>query len=104
MRDDRASRKRREAELRQALRRETGPLRDEVRRLEQAVTAAEGEVAELTRRLSDPAVYDDPERAREMAEAHGRAKDRAAALMDAWEERQAALEEAESRVHERFGA
>ncbi len=104
VREDRASRKRHEAELRQALRRETGPLRDEVRRLEQAVTAAEGEVAELTRRLADPGVYDDPERARELAEAHGRAKDRAAALMDAWEERQVALEEAESRVHERFGA
>jgi ATP-binding cassette subfamily F protein 3 len=101
--DDRADRRRRDADLRRALKAETGTLRNEVARLETAVSQAEGEVAELTRALADPAVYDDPDRARDLAAAHGDAKDRAARLMGEWEERQTRLEEAEARVHARFG-
>ncbi len=103
-REDKADRKRREAELRQALKAETGTLRNEVSRLETAVSTAEEEVAELTRALADPAVYDDPDKARDLAAAHGEAKDRAASLMADWEDRQSRLEEAEARVHARFRA
>ena len=103
-REDKADRKRREAELRQTLKRETGTLRNEVSRLESAVSQAEADVAELTRALADPAVYDDPDKARDLAVAHGEAKDRAARLMADWEDRLLALEEAEAAVHARFGA
>ncbi len=103
-REDKATRKRREAELRQALKQETGTLRNEVSRLESAVAKAEAEVAELTRALADPAVYDDPDRARDLAVAHGEAKDRAGQLMADWEDRLLRLEEAEARVQARFAS
>ena len=103
-REDKATRKRREAELRQALKQETGTLRNEVSRLESAVAKAEAEVAELTLALADPAVYDDPDRARDLAVAHGEAKDRAGQPMADWEDRLLRLEEAEARVQARFAS
>ena len=66
---------------------------------EQPVSEAEvAEVAELTRTLADPGVYDDAGRVKDLVTRHGDAKDRAARLLDAWEEAQLALEEAESQV------
>ena len=99
---DRAAQRRQDADLRAALSRETGDLRRTVARLEADVSRVEAEVADLTRQLADPTVYDDPDRARELSRAHGDAKDRAAQLMADWEEHQLRLEEAEARVHGRF--
>jgi hypothetical protein len=101
-RDDRSARRRQDAAFRAAMQQETGVLRREVARLEREVTLAEGAVAELTRRLADPAIYDDPAHARKVALAHGHAKDRAQALMSDWEARQIELDAAEARVQDRF--
>jgi ATP-binding cassette, subfamily F, member 3 len=59
-RDERSERKRRDAELRNAMHRATADLRRAVQRLERQVADAEAEVADLNRRLADPAVYGDP--------------------------------------------
>jgi ATP-binding cassette, subfamily F, member 3 len=97
-RDDRQRAKREEARRRNARHRATRDLRDRVERVEQALVTAEAEVAELTRTLADPQVYDDGERVRELVSRHGDAKDRASRLLDEWEEAQVALEEAEATV------
>jgi ATP-binding cassette, subfamily F, member 3 len=97
-RRDRQRDKRQEARRRNAMYRATKGLRAEVERIEGQLGRAEAEVAELTRQLADPAVYDDPARARTLVEAHGRAKDEAGELLDAWEKAQLALEEAEAEV------
>jgi ATP-binding cassette subfamily F protein 3 len=60
---------------------------------ERAVATAEAQVAELNRRLADPAVYDDHARARELVAAHDAAKDRSARAMRIWEDAQLALED-----------
>jgi ATP-binding cassette, subfamily F, member 3 len=103
-REDRAERKRREAERRNRLHRETGALRREAARLEEAVSVAEAEVAEINRLLADPAVYDDPTRARELVARHGEVKDRANDLMAQWERAHLELEAAEARVEQELGA
>jgi ATP-binding cassette subfamily F protein 3 len=97
-------RKRREAERRNRLHRETRHLRDRVAVLEAEVSAAESEVAELTRALADPAVYDDPARAKDLVVRHGEAKDRAGELMAGWEAALLELEAAEARVDAELGA
>ncbi len=88
--------KRREAEARNARYRATKDRKREVDRIERELMAAESEVAQLTRRLADPAVYEDAARVKELVAAHGTAKDRAAGLMDRWERAQLALEAAEA--------
>ncbi|MDX1659200.1 MAG: ABC-F family ATP-binding cassette domain-containing protein [Nitriliruptorales bacterium] len=90
--------KRREAERRNALYRATKDLRSEVEEVEEALVAAEAEVAELTRQLADPAVYEDDDRVKELVNQHGQAKDRAAELLEQWERVQLQLEAAERRV------
>jgi ATP-binding cassette, subfamily F, member 3 len=97
-RRDRQRDKRQEARRRNAMYRATKDLRAEVERVEAALGRAEAEVADLTRRLADPSVYEDAEEARVLVESHGRAKDEAGALLDAWEKAQLALEEAEAEV------
>ncbi len=57
-----ADAKRAEAERRNAVHRETKDLRRRLERVERELGAAEAEVAELTRTLADPAVYDDPDK------------------------------------------
>jgi ATP-binding cassette, subfamily F, member 3 len=99
---DRDRDKRREAERRNARHRATKDLKRTVERLERELGQAEGRVAELTRQLADPAVYDDSERVKGLVADHGAAKDRAAELLDAWEEAQLALEEAEEQVETAF--
>jgi ATP-binding cassette, subfamily F, member 3 len=79
------ARKREEAEARNRLYRQTKDLRRQLERSEAALVAAEAEVAELTRRLADPAAYEDAERVKELVSAHNAAKDRAAELMVQWE-------------------
>ena len=94
--------KRREAERRNARYRATRELRSRVERIEAELVAAEAEVAELTRALADPAVYEDGARVRDLVARHGAAKDRAATLLDGWEGAQLALEQAEAEVEARF--
>jgi ATP-binding cassette, subfamily F, member 3 len=92
--------KRREAEQRQQHHAATKDLKKEVSRVEKALARAEGQVADLTRAMADPAVYDDTDRVRRLVDEHASAKDEAAALMDRWEAAQIALEEAESSLAE----
>jgi ATP-binding cassette subfamily F protein 3 len=101
-RQDRAERKRRDAERRNAMHRATSDLRRTVQRLERQVADAEAEVAELNRRLADPGVYEDQDKARELVLAHGRVKDTANDLMAQWERALLELESAEAAVHAEF--
>jgi ATP-binding cassette subfamily F protein 3 len=87
--------KRHQAEQRQHRHAATKDLKREVSRLETALSRAEAEVAELTRQLSDPAVYQDADRVKALVARHAAAKDESATLMDRWERAQLALEEAE---------
>ena len=85
---DRAERRRASAQARAA----TSKLRRRVADLERAWAAADAEVGDLHRRLSDPAVYDRPEEVHALASAHEDAADRAAALLAEWEASLAELE------------
>ncbi|MYH76158.1 MAG: ABC-F family ATP-binding cassette domain-containing protein [Acidimicrobiaceae bacterium] len=85
---DRVERRRASAQARAA----TSKLRRRVTDLERAWAAADAEVGELHRRLSDPAVYDRPEEVHVLASAHEEAADRAAALLAEWEASLAELE------------
>ena len=85
---ERAERRRSSAQARAA----TSKLRRRVADLERAWAAADTEVAELHRRLSDPAVYDRPEEVHALASAHEEAADRAATLLAEWEASLAELE------------
>ncbi len=70
----------------------SGRLRRRVTELERAWEAADSEVADLHRRLSDPAVYERPEEVHALACAHERAAARAASLLADWETSLAELE------------
>ncbi|MFN8051598.1 MAG: ABC-F family ATP-binding cassette domain-containing protein [Acidimicrobiales bacterium] len=72
-------------------------LRKNIARIERELAAAETEVAELNRQLSDPAVFGDHERATLVAKQFGEAKDRSVALMDEWTDASTALEQAGQR-------
>ncbi len=101
-RPDRANEKKRAADKRQAMHRATKDLKDEVKRVEKALERAESDVAELTRVLADPKVYEDEARVKKLVEAHGAAKDHAGQLMERWEAAQLALDEAAGAVEARF--
>ncbi|HKJ57217.1 MAG TPA: ABC-F family ATP-binding cassette domain-containing protein [Nitriliruptoraceae bacterium] len=60
---------------------------------ERAVSTAEAQAAELNRRLADPGIYDDHERAQKLVAAHDAAKDRSVRAMRIWEDAQMELEE-----------
>jgi ATP-binding cassette, subfamily F, member 3 len=92
--------KRGEAEARNARYRATKDLKKQVQRVERELGRAESTVAELTRRLADPAVYEDQELVKQLVADHGAAKDLAATLMDRWERVQLALEEAEAALED----
>ena len=87
---DRAERRRASAAARAA----TSRLRRRVADLERAWEAADTEVAELHRRLSDPSVYERPEEVHALASAHEVAAARAASLLADWESSLAELESA----------
>jgi ATP-binding cassette, subfamily F, member 3 len=89
-------RKRTEAERRNRLYRATKDLRVELATLEEQLEAAERDVAETTRLLAAPDVYDDPERVRELVASHDLAADRVADLTSRWETLAEALERAEA--------
>ncbi|WP_052666975.1 ABC-F family ATP-binding cassette domain-containing protein [Nitriliruptor alkaliphilus] len=88
--------KRQEAELRQRRHAATKDLKREVTRVERELGRAESEVAELTRKLADPSIYEDAEQVKELVARHAAAKDAAADLMARWERASLALEEAEA--------
>ena len=77
-----ADRRRREAEERNARHRRTRDLRAALSRTESEAVAAERELAELTERLADPAIYADPAVVRTLVERHNELRDRADALSD----------------------
>jgi ATP-binding cassette subfamily F protein 3 len=76
----------------------TKDLRKRIEKLERDLGRAEAEVADLQRQLSDPAVYDDHEKVRALAERHEAAKDRAASLMETWVATHDELERVERRL------
>ena len=65
---------------------EVRALRRELTQVERELGEAEAAVAELTRRLAEPGLYDDRAAADEVVAAHGAAKDRADTLMARWVE------------------
>ena len=65
---------------------EVRSLRRELTQVERELGEAEAAVAELTRRLAEPGLYDDRAAADEVVAAHGAAKDRADTLMARWVE------------------
>jgi len=77
-----ADRRRREAEERNARHRRTRDLRAALSRTESEAVAAERELAELTERLADPAIYADPAGVRTLVERHNELRDRTDALSD----------------------
>ena len=93
-----ADKKRAAAERRNSLHQATKALKREVRKVEQALGKAEAEVADLTRQLADPAVYEDGENVQKLLVRHAAAKDEAATLFDRWEAAQTKLETAEAAV------
>ncbi len=71
-------------------------LRRELSRVERDLAAAEGRVADLTRQLGDPSLYDDADAAAKVVAAHGVAKDEAVQLSARWVEVGTQLEQLES--------
>ena len=69
-------------------------LTRELTRVERELGAAEAQVAELTRRLGEPGLYDDRDAAAEAVTAHGAAKDTAESLMARWIDLSARIEQA----------
>jgi ATP-binding cassette subfamily F protein 3 len=93
-----ADAKRLAAERRNRIHRETRTLRAKLDTVEAALVEAEAEVAELTRALAEPAIYDDPEKVKEVVARHNAAKDRAARLTGEWERLYEAVETATARA------
>jgi ATP-binding cassette subfamily F protein 3 len=83
-RDDAATRQRRHDA--------TKDLKKKVAKLERDLAAAESEVADINRELSEPDVYQDADKVTELSRRFGDAKDRAATLMDEWERAASELE------------
>jgi ATP-binding cassette subfamily F protein 3 len=95
---DATSRKRTEAERRNERHRATKELRRRVDAAEKRWEKAEHEVAELQRRLADPAVYDKPGDVKDLVARHDSAKEAAAAAMAEWESATAELERTEATL------
>ncbi|MFM7063474.1 MAG: ABC-F family ATP-binding cassette domain-containing protein [Actinomycetes bacterium] len=93
-RPNRADERRQSAAVRQAGERATKELRKDVRRLEREVARAEEQVAALHAELSDPEIYDDHQKVRELADAHDAAQAQVDGLTEAWMAAQEALDAA----------
>jgi ATP-binding cassette subfamily F protein 3 len=93
-RPNKADERRQSAAVRQAGERATKDLRKDVRRLEREVGKAEEKVTALHSQLSDPEIYDDHQKVRELAEAHDAAKAEADRLTEQWMAAQEALDAA----------
>ena len=75
-----AERKRRQADERNALHRRTRDLRASADRLEREAAETDRELAEVTERLADPALYADAAAVRELVARHNRLRDRSDAI------------------------
>jgi ATP-binding cassette subfamily F protein 3 len=83
-RENRADVRRREAAVRQRSAAETREVRKRAQRLERQVARAEAEVERIGAELADPAIYDDHQRVRALADEHDAARSRAESLMEEW--------------------
>jgi ATP-binding cassette subfamily F protein 3 len=90
--DVKAKAKRDDAATRQQRHDATKDLKKKVAKLERDLATAESEVADINRELSEPEVYQDPDKVAELSRRFGEAKDRAASLMDEWERAASELE------------
>ncbi|MFN0091208.1 MAG: ATP-binding cassette domain-containing protein [Acidimicrobiales bacterium] len=90
----RAERKRDEAEQRNQRSRATRDLRQRLAKVERQWEKAEAEVADLQRELAEPALYENPEKVKELVARHQAAKDKATRLMAEWEHATLELERA----------
>jgi ATP-binding cassette subfamily F protein 3 len=90
-----AARKRAEAEERNRRYQRTHNLRQALATAEADAAAADEELAELSRRLADPAVYADAATVRDLIARHNAARDRSDVLAADWARLAAELEEAE---------
>ncbi len=91
-------RKRREAQLRERLSRELKPLKEQVAKLERAVTKGEQAIKRLADAMADPALYRDTEKARGVAAEHDAIQKRLDELCDEWERLQCELENKEKLI------
>ena len=64
-----------------------------MQRLERQIAKLEAEAAALTEQLADPAIYDDHQKVRELAEAHETAETEVGELLAEWEAAQSRLEQ-----------
>ncbi|HEX2142055.1 MAG TPA: ABC-F family ATP-binding cassette domain-containing protein [Candidatus Limnocylindria bacterium] len=90
-----AARRRSEAEQRNRRYRRTHDLRAALERVEAEASRNDAELAQVTERLSDQAVYADAEAVRQLIERHNAARDRAEALAAEWASVSAELEAVE---------
>jgi ATP-binding cassette subfamily F protein 3 len=87
-----------EAEQRARVRRETGPLRAAVARLEEEIAAVEGRLGAVEACLAEPATYADPERAAALARERSDLIRKVAELTPRWEAAATELEEREREL------
>jgi len=99
---DRKEQRRRDAERRQQLQRETGHLRRRVEELEEEVAAAEARLAAVEAELAAPETYQSPPRAAALARERAELVARAAAGAAAWEAAATELEEREAAVRQEW--
>jgi len=97
---DRKERRKREAELRNRRYRVIAPLKERVQALEARIEKVEARIEELNLLMSVPELYEDPEKARELAGQHAEASKLLDDLLIEWEranrELQKALDEFEA--------
>ena len=87
-----------EAQRRQQLQREIGPLRLRVEELEAAVARAEEELGRAEAELADPGTYSVPQRAADLARLRSELEDRVLDLSAQWETTATELERREQEV------
>jgi ATP-binding cassette subfamily F protein 3 len=92
-RPNKAESRRLSAEERQARQRATKELKSTVQRLERQIAKLEAEAVTLAEQLADPAIYDDHQKVRELAEAHEATEAKVGSLFEEWEAAQSKLEQ-----------
>jgi ATP-binding cassette subfamily F protein 3 len=90
--------RRRAAQQRDLLRRQTAPLRAEVERLEAEISRCHARLAEVEGLLVLPEVYGDPEQSGRLARERNELDKRTAEITDRWGERAVELETLEERL------
>ena len=93
-RQNKAQTRKLSAEERQTRQRATKELRSTVQRLERKIAKLEAQATTLAEQLADPAIYDDHQKVRDLADAHEAAEAEVGDLLSQWESAQARLEAA----------